>query len=135
MDQTSTEMISKEHSVHPEQMQAVRDNMLPYQVAQDVSSFFSILKDPTRLQVVYALLHAPDNELCVSDIAAGLNRDDTTISHQLRLLRNQRIVAMRKVGRIAYYHLVDDHVRIVLELTLSHIRELPGAGNPLHNEE
>ena len=123
MDQSTPEAAFHEHSIHPEQMYAVRENMLAYDIAQDVSSFFAILKDPTRLQVVYALLHAPDKELCVSDIAAGLGRDDTTISHQLRLLRSQRIVAMRKEGRIAYYRLIDDHVRIVLELALSHIRE------------
>jgi ArsR family transcriptional regulator, lead/cadmium/zinc/bismuth-responsive transcriptional repressor len=125
MEQVAPEKVDSDHSIHPEQMRAVRENMLPYDIAQDVSSFFAILKDPTRLQVVYALLHAPAKELCVSDIAAGLGRDDTTISHQLRLLKSQRIVAMRKEGRVVYYHLIDDHVRIVLELALSHIHETP----------
>jgi len=123
MEHSTPAVVRHEHSIHPEQMHAVRENMLAYEIAQDVSSFFSILKDPTRLQVVYALLHAPTKELCVSDIAVGLGRDDTTISHQLRLLRSQRIVAMRKEGRVAYYHLIDDHVRVVLELALSHICE------------
>ncbi|HLG77046.1 MAG TPA: metalloregulator ArsR/SmtB family transcription factor [Ktedonobacteraceae bacterium] len=115
------------HSVHPEQMLAVRQNTLPQEQAAQIVSLFAVLKDPTRLQVVYALLNAPAKELCVCDLAAGLGRDDTTISHQLRTLRDQRIVAMRKVGRVVYYRLIDDHVRQLLELALSHVREIPAA--------
>ncbi len=115
--------IGHEHSIHPEQVQAVRESMLSLDRAQEVASLFAILKDPTRLQVVYALLHAPTKEVCVCDLAAGLGRDDTTISHQLRLLRTQRVVAMRKEGRIVYYRLIDDHIRELLTLALSHIHE------------
>jgi DNA-binding transcriptional ArsR family regulator len=61
--------------------------------------------------------------LCVGDLATGLGRDDTTISHQLRVLRNQQIVAMRKVGRIVYYRLVDEHIRLLLELGMTHTSE------------
>jgi ArsR family transcriptional regulator, lead/cadmium/zinc/bismuth-responsive transcriptional repressor len=75
------------------------------------------------LQVVYALLRVESGELCVGDLATGLGRDDTTISHQLRVLRNQQIVAMRKVGRIVYYRLVDEHIRMLLELGMTHINE------------
>ena len=57
------------------------------------------------------------------DIASGLQRDDTTISHQLRILRNQHIVAMRKVGRTVYYRLVDDHVRQLLQMGMAHSQE------------
>jgi DNA-binding transcriptional ArsR family regulator len=75
------------------------------------------------LQVVYALLHAPEGELCVCDLAAGLGRDDTTISHQLRVLRGQHLVTMRKVGRVVYYRLIDEHISQVLALGLDHARE------------
>jgi ArsR family transcriptional regulator, lead/cadmium/zinc/bismuth-responsive transcriptional repressor len=102
--------------------------MLNIEVAQQVAALFAILADPTRLQVVYALLNAPTGELCVCDLAAGLGRDDTTISHQLRVLRNQHIVTMRKVGRVVYYRLVDEHIRQMLALGLSHAEEpLPAA--------
>lgn len=116
---------SSVHETHAKQIHAVRIHKLPPEQAQEISSLFAILKDPTRLQVLYTLLHAPQQELCVSDIAYGLQRDDTTISHQLRLLRTQRVVAMRKEGRVAYYHLIDDHIKILLELALSHICEEP----------
>lgn len=109
--------------VHPEHALAVRQQLLGVEVARQVASLFSVLADPTRLQVVYALLNAPSGELCVCDLAAGLARDDTTISHQLRVLRNQHIVTMRKEGRVVYYRLVDEHVRQVLALGLIHAKE------------
>ena len=109
--------------MHPEHALMVRQHLLTSETAQSVADLFAVLSDPTRLQVVYALLHAPTEGLCVCDIAAGLGRDDTTISHQLRVLRSHHIVAMRKVGRVVYYRLIDDHIRQLLELGLSHADE------------
>lgn len=123
-----TEVCQHQHCIHPEYAQAVRCHALSVEAAQRVAALFAILADPTRLQVVYALLNASTGELCVCDLAAGLGRDDTTISHQLRVLRNQHIVTMRKVGRVVYYRLVDEHVRQVLALGLIHAEEpLPAA--------
>src|SRR6185437_7008194 len=110
--------VCQQRCVHPEHALAVRRNLLHVDVARQVASLFAMLSDPTRLQVVYALLNAPEGELCVCDLAAGLGRDDTTISHQLRVLRNQQIVTMRKVGRVVYYRLIDEHIRQMLALGL-----------------
>jgi ArsR family transcriptional regulator, lead/cadmium/zinc/bismuth-responsive transcriptional repressor len=120
----SVEEVTQERFIHPEHVLAVRRNLLSTDKATRVASLFAVLGDPTRLQVVYALLNAPTGELCVYDLAAGLGRDDTTISHQLRVLRNLQIVAMRKVGRVVYYRLIDDHIRLLLELGLTHASEL-----------
>ncbi len=109
--------------IHPEHALAVRRNLLTIETAHSVSDLFAVLSDPTRVQVVYALLHAPTGELCVCDLAAGLGRDDTTISHQLRVLRAHHIVSMRKVGRIVYYRLVDEHIRHLLAVGLTHANE------------
>ncbi len=111
--------------IHPEHVLAVRRNLLSPGDAMRLADLFAVLSDPTRLQVVYALLRAPTGELCVCDLATGLGRDDTTISHQLRVLRNQKIVAMRKVGRVVYYRLIDEHIRRLLEIGLTHACELP----------
>ncbi|HEX7733660.1 MAG TPA: metalloregulator ArsR/SmtB family transcription factor [Ktedonobacteraceae bacterium] len=119
--------VCQQRGVHPEHVLAVRRNLLQVEAARQVASLFAMLADPTRLQVVYALLNAPEGELCVCDLAAGLGRDDTTISHQLRVLRNQHIVTMRKTGRVVYYRLVDEHIRQVLALGLDHARELLSA--------
>jgi ArsR family transcriptional regulator, lead/cadmium/zinc/bismuth-responsive transcriptional repressor len=111
--------------IHPDHVLAVRQNLLSTERAERAAALFAVLSDPTRLQVVYALLNSPTGELCVCDLAIGLGRDDTTISHQLRVLRNQQIVAKRKVGRVVYYRLTDEHVRLLLELGMTHANELP----------
>src|SRR5947209_3035757 len=91
-DEVAFADVCQQRAVHPEHVLAVRRNLLQLDTARQVASLFALLSDPTRLQVVYALLHAPEGELCVCDLAAGLERDDTTISHQLRVLRGQHIV-------------------------------------------
>jgi ArsR family transcriptional regulator, lead/cadmium/zinc/bismuth-responsive transcriptional repressor len=117
------EDVCQERSVHPEHMLAVRRNLMSADMALRIAELFGVLGDPTRLQVVYALLSAPTGELCVCDLASGMGRDDTTISHQLRVLRNHKIVAMRKAGRVVYYRLIDEHVRQLLELGMEHANE------------
>src|SRR6266705_6059112 len=117
------EDMCQERSIHAEHVVAVRHNLLSTDKAMRLAALFGVLSDPTRLQVVYALLCAPTGELCVCDLAASLGRDDTTISHQLRVLRNQQIVAIRKVGRVVYYRLIDEHIRRLLELGMSHASE------------
>ena len=126
---TSLEDMCQQRFIHADHVYAVRRNLLTTDKAMRIASLFAVLSDPTRLQVVYALLRAPTGELCVGDLATGLGRDDTTISHQLRVLRNQQIVAMRKVGRIVYYRLVDEHIRLLLEVGMTHTSEpsLPSA--------
>lgn len=119
------EDMCQERSIHAEHVVAVRHDLLSTDEAMRLAALFGVLSDPTRLQVLYALLKAPTGELCVCDLATGLGRDDTTISHQLRVLRNQQIVAMRKAGRVVYYRLVDEHIRLLLELGLTHASELP----------
>lgn len=113
----------QERTIHAEHALEVRRNLLDAEDATQIAALFSVLSDPTRLQVVHALLHAPTGELCVCDLSTGLKRDDTTISHQLRVLRNQKVVAMRKVGRIVYYRLVDEHIRQLLRMGIAHASE------------
>ncbi len=117
------EDVCQERAIHAEHVVSVRGSLLSVEDAARIASLFAVLSDPTRLQVVHALLYAPTGELCVCDLAAGLGRDDTTISHQLRVLRNQHVVAMRKVGRVVYYRLVDEHIRRLLEMGIAHTNE------------
>ena len=115
--------VCQQRCIHPEHALAVRHNLLSTDSAQHVATLFTMLADATRLQVVNALLNAPTGELCVCDLASGLGRDDTTISHQLRVLRSHRIVTMRKVGRVVYYRLVDEHIQQLLAIGLLHAHE------------
>ncbi len=119
----SPQDICQERCIHPEHALEVRRNRLLADKAMSIAELFAVLSDPTRLQVVYALLCAPSGELCVCDLAAGLGRDDTTISHQLRVLRNQQVVAKRKVGRVVYYRLTDEHIRLLFEIGMTHTSE------------
>lgn len=120
---TLREDVCQQRCIHPEHALAVRRHLLAADTARSVADLFAVLSDPTRLQVVFALLHAPNSELCVCDLAAGMGRDDTTISHQLRVLRSHHIVTMRKVGRVVYYRLVDEHIRQLLAVGFSHANE------------
>ena len=115
--------VCQERAIHGEHVLAVRQHLLPAEEAERIAALFAVLSDPTRLQVVQALLSAPTGELCVCDLAAGLGRDDTTISHQLRVLRNQHVVAIRKAGRVVYYRLVDEHIRQLFRIGLVHADE------------
>jgi DNA-binding transcriptional ArsR family regulator len=117
------EDVCQERSIHIEHVAEVRNNLLSSDDAARIAALFAVLSDPTRLQVVHALLCSPTGELCVCDLASGLGRDDTTISHQLRVLRNQHVVAMRKVGRVVYYRLVDEHIRQLLKMGIAHAGE------------
>ena len=129
------EDVCQQRCVHPEHALAVRRHLLDVEAARSVAELFAVLSDPTRVQVVFALVHAPTGELCVCDLAAGLGRDDTTISHQLRVLRSHHIVSMRKVGRIVYYRLVDEHIRHLLAVGLTHANEPPSAVLQPHETE
>jgi ArsR family transcriptional regulator, lead/cadmium/zinc/bismuth-responsive transcriptional repressor len=121
---TTTDDVCEERFIHAEHVREVQRNVLSGKDAAQIAALFSVLSDPTRLQVVHALLTVPSGELCVCDIAYSLGRDDTTISHQLRVLRNQHVVAMRKVGRVVYYRLVDEHIRQLLTMSMAHTREV-----------
>jgi ArsR family transcriptional regulator, lead/cadmium/zinc/bismuth-responsive transcriptional repressor len=121
---TTTDDVCEERVIHAEHVREVQRNVLSGKDAAQIAALFSVLSDPTRLQVVHALLTVPSGELCVCDIAYSLGRDDTTISHQLRVLRNQHVVAMRKVGRVVYYRLVDEHIRQLLTMSMAHTREV-----------
>jgi DNA-binding transcriptional ArsR family regulator len=88
-------------------------------VAQ-ASDLLKLVADPTRLQLLSAL-HV--RELCVGDLAAVVGLSESAVSHQLRLLRAQRLVTFRKEGRVAYYRLLDDHINGLIQNALDHARE------------
>lgn len=79
--------------------------------AKEIARFFQILADPTRVRIVKALA---DGEWCVSDLVQALEMDQPAVSHQLKFLREQRLVQWRKKGRRVYYRLLDANLRDVL---------------------
>jgi len=89
-------------------------------VVADLAELFSLLSDPTRVRIVTWLR---TQELCVCDLAALLGVTQSAVSHQLRLLRAQRVVTYRREGKMAFYSLDDDHVSALLDVALTHIQE------------
>ena len=89
--------------------------------ARRLADIFAALGEPTRLRILDALDRA--GELCVCDLCAQLDLGQSNVSHQLRLLRNLRLVTFRKQGRTVYYKLGDDHVATLLRQTLDHLLE------------
>jgi DNA-binding transcriptional ArsR family regulator len=81
---------------------------------------FRVLSNPTRLKIVHALL---SEELCVCDLAALLNVNESAISRELRVLRTMRLVKNNRVGKRVYYALDDDHVRQIFAAGLEHVKE------------
>jgi DNA-binding transcriptional ArsR family regulator len=88
--------------------------------ATELAETFSLLGDPTRTRILHAL---SVEELCVSDLAGLLGISPSAASHQLRLLRDRRLVAVRREGKHLYYHLQDDHIRTLVEMGLTHAAE------------
>lgn len=91
-------------------------------ISRDISrmaDIFKSLSDPSRLRIVLSLL---DRELCVCDLAAVCNQTDSAVSHQLRILRTLNIVKNRRVGKMIYYTLDDDHVASLIRMSLKHVR-------------
>jgi DNA-binding transcriptional ArsR family regulator len=107
--------------LHPDRMRPLLGRSLGDDGAAAVASLFGILADASRARILHLLAIADD--LCVRDMALLLGMSVSALSHQLRFLRERGAVSRRKVGRIAYYNLVDDHLRhLVLDAT-THIVE------------
>lgn len=91
--------------------------MPPAEAVEQLGVTFGLLADPGRLRLLMALL---EGEMCVCDLAAASGQSESAVSHALRLLRAHRVVQVRRSGRRAYYRLADSHVRMLLDLALTH---------------
>ena len=107
--------------LHPEHVAPLIGRIIGRSDAELVASTFGLLADPTRARILHALSLA--EELCVCDLALLIGMSESAASHQLRLLRINRTVDRRKVGRIVYYRLADEHVRHMFADGLRHARE------------
>ena len=104
--------------VNPQTVERVRSRMLPPAAVQRLAMTFKVLGDPTRIRVLDAL---SKDELCVCDLAVLLEMSSSAVSHQLRVLRDARLVKYRKEGKMAFYSLDDAHVLSLFEQGLEHV--------------
>lgn len=87
----------------------------------DLSELFKIFGDSTRIKIISVLI---DKELCVNDISEIINVSQSAVSHQLRILKQSKLVKYRKEGQTIYYSLADDHVEKIFMLGCEHINEI-----------
>ena len=106
--------------VHQGAVDQVRRVLPPDEVLSDLADLFKIFGDSTRIKILYALLRS---ELCVCDIADLLGLTQSAISHQLRALKNARLVSSRREGKTVFYALADDHVKTIIDQGLEHVSE------------
>jgi len=92
---------------------------LSEEIIYDIADFFKVFGDSTRIRILYTLLEC---ELCVGDLTQKLNMNQSAVSHQLRVLRQNDLVKFRKDGKTNYYSLDDSHVRDLLQRGLEHIQ-------------
>ena len=105
---------------HPEHIEAVRRLMPDDDSLYDLSEVFRVFGDSTRIRILYALF---ESELCVCDLATLLGLTQSAVSHQLRILKDAKLVKFRREGKSIFYTLDDDHVRSMIALGLEHIAE------------
>ncbi|RAK09397.1 ArsR family transcriptional regulator [Halanaerobium saccharolyticum] len=98
----------------------MKEKTLADDVVYDLAELFKTMGDPTRIKILYAL---KERELCVCDLSELLDMSSSAISHQLRVLRNNKLVKYRKEGRSVYYSLDDDHVMCLFGQGLEHVLE------------
>ena len=105
---------------HEEIVEKVRDKIPGEDTLYDLTELFRIFADSTRIRIQYVLL---ESEMCVCDIAALLGMTQSAISHQLRALKNARLVKSRREGKTVFYSLTDDHVKTIIDQGLEHVSE------------
>ena len=105
---------------HPETVRSVRAAMPDENVTADLSDFFKVFGDSSRMRILFAL---DRRELCVCDLSAVLGMTKSAVSHQLRFLRANHLVASRRSGKNIFYSLADEHVRDIIEIAVEHLSE------------
>ncbi len=89
--------------------------------AQAVADGFKVFGDKTRIRILFCL---QDSEKCVEEISESVGMEQSAVSHQLRILKDARLIGVRKEGRYSYYFLKDEHVSTILKMGLEHAAEV-----------
>ena len=98
----------------------VSDQQPDDEILYDLAELFKVFGDSTRIKILYSMF---ENELCVNDIARLLNLSQSSVSHQLRILKTSKLVKFRREGKSIYYSLDDEHVRSIISMGMEHVEE------------
>ena len=105
---------------HGDTVDKVKTDMLQDEKFADISDFFKVLGDSTRMKILWAL---DKSELWVCDIATLIGMTKSAVSHQLKVLKNNNLVKNRRNGKVVYYSLADSHVQDIIEKAVEHLDE------------
>lgn len=108
------------NAIHEEVVCEVRKMMPEEEKLYDLAELFKVFGDTTRVRILCALF---ESEMCVCDISVLLGMTQSSISHQLRVLKTAKLVKNRKEGKVVYYSLNDEHIKHIFEQGLEHISE------------
>ena len=106
--------------VHEDIVSKVNETMPDDEILYDLAELFKIFGDSTRIKILYVLF---ESEMCVCDLAQLLGMTQSAISHQLRALKQSKLVKYRREGKTVFYSLADGHVRTILDQGMEHISE------------
>lgn len=112
--------MSEKHHDHSAALDSVRQELPQEELLCDLADLFKIFGDTTRMRILYSLF---ESELCVCAIAELLGMNQSAISHQLKVLKNNHLVGNRREGKTIYYFLADDHVRTIIGQGFEHLTE------------
>ena len=110
----------EDHEIHEELLKIVNEKMPDEETLYDLAELYKIFGDSTRVRILFVLT---ESEVCVCDLAQALNMTQSAISHQLKILKQSKLIKNRREGKSIFYSLADEHVRSILELGLEHIEE------------
>lgn len=120
MDNNLKEKMCDCEIIHKEKVDKALSEMLAEETLLDISDFFKVLSDSTRIKIINLL---DNNTLCVCDISAALNMTKSAISHQLKNLREMNLVKSERVGKEVWYSLADEHIKKVFDISTEHVLE------------
>ena len=106
--------------VHEELLKIVDETMPEETELYDLAELFKVFGDSTRIRILFVLFEA---EVCVCDLAQALNMTQSAISHQLKILKQNKLVKSRREGKSIFFSLADDHVRTIISMGREHIEE------------
>ena len=105
---------------HNDIVEKVLEQQPDDEILYDLAELFKVFGDSTRIKILYSMF---ENELCVNDIARLLNLSQSSVSHQLRILKTSKLVKFRREGKSIYYSLDDEHVRAIISMGMEHVEE------------
>ena len=112
--------IDMDDGIHPDLISSVNEDMPDEELLYDLAELYKVFGDTTRIKILYVLF---ESEMCVGDIAELLNASPSAVSHQLRVLKANKLVKFRREGKTVYYSLADDHVRTIIGMGMEHLCE------------